>query len=137
VYGETDKTLCLSFYNSNYLGGAHPNTFTVFRNINKETGDTISLINLFGSGFEDKLNKLIDKNYRVMKGLKPGDNLSEKGDLFVNKITFTYNFAVLNDKAIEFYYNAYDIAPYVIGPVVVKISAEDIAGILTGSSPLR
>jgi hypothetical protein len=72
-----------------------------------------------------------------MKGLKPGDNLSEKGDLFVNKITFTYNFAVLNDKAIEFYYNAYDIAPYVIGPVVVKISAEDIAGILTGSSPLR
>ena len=137
VHGETDKILCLSFFNSNYLGGTHPNTNTVFRNINKETGDTISLKDLFGNGFEEKLNTLIDKKYRETKGLKTGDNLADKGGLFENKITFTFNFAVNSDRGIGFYYNAYDIAPYVLGPVAVKLSAEDIAGILTGSSPLK
>lgn len=137
VYGETDKVLCLSFENSNYLGGAHPNTYTTFKNIDKQSGDTIGLTNLFGSAFEDKLNKLIDRNYRIMKKLKPGDNLAQNGDLFENKITLTHNFAVLNDKGIEFYYNAYDIAPYVMGPISVKLTAADIRELQTASSPLK
>jgi hypothetical protein len=137
VYSETDKILCLTFFNSNYLGGAHPNTLTIFRNINKETGDTVTLPDLFGAGFEEKLNQLIDKNYRLSAGLQPGDNLAEKGELFENKITFNYNFAVWNDKSVEFYYNAYEIAPYAVGPISVKIPASEVSGILTGASQLK
>lgn len=137
VYGETDKLLCLFFYKIDNLGGAHPNENMIFRNINKETGDTVSLVDLFGQGFEDKLNALIDKKYREMKNLKPGDNLAEKGDLFKNKITFTNNFAVNNNKSIEFYYNAYEIAPYAAGHIVVKLSAEEVASLLTASSPVK
>ena len=137
VYGETGRILCISFYKTNFLGGTHPNENMIFRNINKETGDTISLTDIFGRGFEEKLNALIDKKYREMKKLKPGDNLSEKGGLLKNKITFTNNFAVNSDKGIEFYYNAYEIAPYAAGPIVVKLSEGDVTGILTGSSPLK
>jgi len=137
VYGETEKVLCLSFFNSSYLGGAHPMTNTFFINISKENGDTLSLTDLFGKGFEEKLNAVIDKKFRNQMGLKPGDNLAEKGGLFENKISVTYNFAVTGEKGIEFFYNAYDIAPYVVGPIVVKLSAGDVAGLLTGASQLK
>jgi hypothetical protein len=137
VYAETDKILSLAFENSSFLGGAHPSVFMAYRNVSKETGDTISLSGLFGNGFEDKLNAMIDKKYREMRGLKPGDNLREKGDLFNSEIKFNYNFAVTADKGIEFYYNAYEIAPYVVGPIVVKLSGQEAASIITGASPLK
>jgi len=137
VYAETDKILCLVFENSGFLGGAHPDVFMNYRNVNKETGDTITLSEVFGKGFEDKLNDLVDKKYRVIMGLKPGDNLQEKGGLLNNEIKFNYNFALTADKGIEFYYNAYEIAPYVTGPIVVKLSGTEAAGIITGASLLR
>ena len=137
VHGQTDKVLCLSFFNSSYLGGAHPMTNIFFSNINKETGDTLSLVDLFGKGFENKLNSVIDKNFREQKELKPGDNLSDKGGLFKNKIIFTDNFAVTSDKGIEFFYNPYDIAPYAMGTIVVRLSPGDAAGLMTGASLLK
>lgn len=137
VYAETDKILCLAFENSSFLGGAHPSVFMAYRNLSKETGDTITLSGLFGNGFEDKLNAMIDKKYREMRGLKPGDNLQEKGGLFNNEIKFNYNFAVTADKSVEFYYNAYEIAPYAAGPIVVKLAGPEIASIITGASPLK
>jgi len=137
VYSETEKIICFAFENYSYLGGAHPNMVMTFRNVSRETGDTLSLPDLFGQGFEEKLNALIDKNYRRMKGLNPGDNLQEKGELFENFIKFNYNFSVTGEKGVEFFYNAYEIAPYAAGPVVVTLSAQDIAGIISGASPLK
>ena len=40
----------LHFYDIYSFTGAHPNSFTVFFNFNKETGDTISLANIFKPG---------------------------------------------------------------------------------------
>jgi hypothetical protein len=130
VYAETEKVLCIRGEFSAYLGGAHPNSSTGYFNINKQTGDTVSLASLLKPGFEAPLNKLIDKKYREMKNLKPADNLAEKGDLFDNKIEFNYCFAVTKDKGLEFVYNPYEIAPYAVGPITVKLSRaelEDIA----------
>ncbi len=135
VHGQTDKMLSLSFFNSSYLGGAHPMTTFFFVNINKETGDTLSLADVFGNGFENKLNSAIDKKFREQRELKPGDNLSKKFGLFENKISFTYNFAVNSDKGLDFYYNAYDIAPYAIGPIVVSFTAGEFAALMTGTVP--
>ncbi len=131
IESETPKIITLASQNSSYLGGAHPNTFTAFVNISKETGDSISLGNIFAVGFEKKLNELIDAAYRKMKNLKPGDNLQSKGELFENKIEFNYNFIAGADGSITFYYNPYEIAAYVFGPIEVKLTKENIAPLLS------
>lgn len=137
IYNETEKVLTLSSENSTFMGGAHPNYYKGFYNINKETGDTLSLKDLLVPGFETKLNLLIDKKYREMKGLKPGDNLQEKGDLFDNKITFNYNIAIAKDGGLMFYYNPYEIAPYAAGPIMVTISTAELGDLIGTNSLIK
>lgn len=131
VYNETQKLLCLKADAFTFTGGAHPNSYTNFYNISKETGDTLSLSNLLVPGFEVKLNELIDKKYRQMKGLKPTDNLMKKGDLFENKITYNYNVAVTKDGGLEFYYNPYEIASYAVGPITVELTKTELGSLIS------
>ncbi len=131
------KIITLASENSSFMGGAHPNTYFSYFNISKETGDTVSLSNLFAPGFEKKLNELVDAAYRKQKNLKPGDNLQEKGDLFENKIAFNYNFMVTKDGTITFYYNPYEIAAYVFGPIEITLTKDGIAPLLSANSLLK
>ncbi len=134
---ETSKLITIEASNNSYLGGAHPNYYTEFFNLSKETGDTVSLSDIFVKGFEVPLNKLIDAKYRELKGLKPGDNLQEKGELFDNKIEFNYNFSVESDGSVMFFYNNYEIAPYAAGPFEVKLSKQELAPITNPNGPLK
>jgi hypothetical protein len=134
---ETSKIITFASENSSFMGGAHPNTYFNYTNISKETGDTISLSNLFAPGFEIKLNVLIDAAYRKMKNLKPGDNLQDKGDLFENKIAFNYNFMVTKEGTITFYYNPYEIGAYVFGPIEITLTKDEIAPLLSANSLLK
>jgi hypothetical protein len=137
IYGETTNILCLSADNMTFTGGAHPNYYSAFYNINKVTGDTLSLKDLLVPGFETKLNELIDKKFREMKGLQPGDNLQDKGELFENKITFNYNAAVTKELGIEFHYNPYEIAPYAAGPLTISLSKEELGDLIKPDGPLN
>lgn len=131
------KIINLASGNSSYMGGAHPNSYLEYYNISKETGDTLSLGNLFVQGFEKKLNELVDAAFRKANNLKPGDNLADKGGLFENKITFNYNWLVNKDGSLTFYYNQYEIASYAQGPIEVTLSKEDITPLLAPNSPLK
>jgi len=82
-------------------------------------------------------NAIIDKKFREQKGLKPGDNLSEKGDLFENKIELTYNAGITKEKGLEFIYNASDIAPYAVGPISIKLSNAELQDIIAPNSVLK
>jgi hypothetical protein len=142
AYTETDYIVCISYDIYSFTGGAHPNSFTVFFNFNKETGDTISLANIFKHGFEPKLNALIDKKFREMNDLKPGDNLVDKGGLFENYIKFNYNFAITRDsvtnaKGVEFIYNPYEIASYAAGPVELVFTRAELEVILAPNNLLK
>ncbi|HMT11475.1 MAG TPA: DUF3298 domain-containing protein [Ignavibacteria bacterium] len=134
---DLPKLVSLSSTISSYMGGAHPNTYMSYLNINKETGDTVSLSALFAPGFEKKLNALVDAEYRKMKNLKPGDNLADKGDLFENKIEFNYNYTVNKDGSLTFYYNPYEISAYAVGPIEVTLSKDQISGLLAADSLLK
>ncbi|MEO8665310.1 MAG: RsiV family protein, partial [Ignavibacteria bacterium] len=59
----------------------------------------------------------------------------KKGDLFSNKISFKYNVAVTKDGVLEFYYNPYEIAPYVVGPITVSLTKAEL-GTLIGTGSL-
>ena len=137
VDNETPNILTIAAGNSSYLGGAHPNSYLQFYNISKETGDTLTLSNLFAPGFEKKLNYLIDTKFRKDNNLKPGDDLADKGGLFENKIAFNYNYTFTKEGGMTFYYNQYEIASYAQGPIEVTLSKDDIAPLLSQNSPLK
>lgn len=128
---NSNRKYVLSYYvsQSMYTGGAHPNSYLVYYNFDKGTGAQISLQNVFGANFETALNKIIDVNFRKMKGLSPTDNLQDKAGLFDNKITYTNNFAI-EKKGIRFYYNSYDIAAYVYGPTDLFVPWSDLRDIM-------
>lgn len=134
---DAPKIITLASGNSSYMGGAHPNSYLLYYNISKETGDTISLSNIFTQGFEKKLNELVDASFRKANNLKPDDNLSEKGGLFENKIAFNYNFNINKDGSITFYYNPYEIASYAQGPIEITLTKEEIAPLLEQNSILK
>lgn len=111
-------------------GGAHPNSFVRYFVFNPKTGKQVKLSDLFDSGFEDKLNKLIDKKYREYRNLKPTDRLDgEKGYLFDNFIKFNDNF-ILTKEGINFFYNNYEIAAYAVGPTELKFTYKELEEIL-------
>ncbi len=111
-------------------GGAHPNSFARYFVFNPKTGKQVKLSDLFNSGFEEKLNKLIDKKYRELRNLKENDRLDgEKGYLFDNFIKFNDNF-ILTKEGINFYYNNYEIAAYAVGPTELKFTYKELEEIL-------
>lgn len=111
-------------------GGVHPNSFARYFVFNPKTGKHLKLGDIFISGFDDKLNKLIDKKYRADKNLKDTDRLDgEKGFLFENFIKFNDNF-LLTKEGINFFYNNYEIAPYAVGPTELKFTYKELEEIL-------
>jgi hypothetical protein len=111
-------------------GGAHPNSYARYFVFNPKTGKHLKLNDIFITGFEDKLNKLIDKKYRALRNLKDTDRLDgEKGYLFDNFIKFNDNF-ILTKGGINFYYNNYEIAAYAVGPTELNFTYKELEEIL-------
>ncbi len=124
------KALSVSVEEYINTGGAHPNTYIKYFVFNPQSGKQLTLNDIFTTGFEGKLNKLIDAKYRADKGLKPGDKLSgEKGELFEDFIRYNNNFILTKD-GIEFLYNRYEIAAYVFGEITVKFTYKELEEIL-------
>lgn len=120
---EDDFTVSVSYYIN--TGGAHPNSLLKYMVFNKKSGNLMTLEDILNPGYETQLNKLIDGAFRKEKGLSPEDDLTKKGNLFENKITFNNNFTVTND-SLKFYYNNYEIAAYAYGPTEISIPLSDL-----------
>ena len=61
VYSNTANFISIKEENDSYMGGAHPNYFVTFTNFYAESGEMMKLSDLMVTGFEVKLNKLIDR----------------------------------------------------------------------------
>jgi hypothetical protein len=116
------KLISYSVTNYSYTGGAHPNSWMVFLNFDRETGELVSLRDLLIPGFDNKLNLLIEGQFRKDNDINQNEDISnnDKFSLFENKINYTNNFYITKD-GISFFYNAYEIAAYVYGPIEVNI----------------
>lgn len=113
-----------------YLGGAHDYGHTEYFIFDTQTGKRLGLNDVFAEGFEDRLNKLIDTWYRMMKGLSSTERLDgEKSMLTENYIHFNDNFAI-TDKGVTFFYNMYEIASYARGPTKIDLPYSELMDIL-------
>ncbi len=102
-----------------YTGGAHENTDVQYINIHR----TGSRLNAYGDFFEDveAVRKLVDENFRSLKGLEPEEDLAAKGFTFeANTFQLSDNFG-FSSAGLEVYYNAYTIGSYAQGPTLVIV----------------
>ncbi len=116
-----------------YNGGAHPVSVTTYLNFNRETGELIELDALFKEGYKEKLDDILLKALMKQCGAKNVKELNDAGYLCFTDMYASSNFLLKEDE-IEFYYNVYEIAPYVMGPTVLNIKYEEIKDLMIDNS---
>lgn len=116
-----------------YNGGAHPVSVTTYLNFNSKTGELIELDALFKEGYKDKLNDILLKALMKKCGAKSMKELNDAGYLCFTDMYPSSNF-LLKDDSIEFYYNVYEIAPYVMGPTVLNVNYKEIIDLMNENS---
>lgn len=111
-----------------YTGGAHGNGFSQDLLIDKKTGVVLTLADVFSD--VDQLTEIGALYFRESQGLAKDDDLEEAGFWFEDgKFLLNQNFS-FNGKAIQFFYNQYEIAPYAAGTIEFEIPLEKIKHLL-------
>ena len=109
------RIVSFMFFETSYLGGAHPNTNYFFTNYDLVTGAKLQAKDILVDGYETKLLPIAEKEFRKIRNLKPDEDLKKAGFEFPdNKFHLNNNFGFTTD-GIVFFYNAYEIAPYAWG----------------------
>lgn len=106
-----------------YTGGAHGIYMTTYLNIDLIHLRPLRLDDIFVSGSKEALADLIRNQLMVDNKVTTPDELEDLGYGSTGEIAPTENF-YLDKEGITFYYNVYDITPYAMGPVKVKLPYE-------------
>jgi len=111
-----------------YSGGAHGLGKTQFLVFDTEKMQAVELSTLFIQGYETGLSKMLESEFRAAHFLEPGQDLRDAG-LFENSIYPSPNFSV-NPREIIFFYNPYELAPYAMGAIIIRLSFEKLKELL-------
>ncbi|MEZ4857493.1 MAG: DUF4163 domain-containing protein [Flavobacteriaceae bacterium] len=116
---ENKTLLCLQLYSYLYTGGAHGFGSTIFKNFDLETGDEISVKNLF-TNFEEFL-PFAENAFREAYNIPKNESINSTGFWF-EEDTFSLPDTVgISKNSLLFIYNSYDIASYAEGPIALEI----------------
>ncbi len=98
-----------------FAGGAHPNGSIFYTVIDRKTGKIIAFDDIFISGSQKKLSTMITAE--ILSTMKKHDpSIKKLSDAGFFEDTVQPNANIVVTKAgIKFVYNAYEIAPYVVG----------------------
>ena len=133
--------LCFSTAVSSYAGGVHGSVLEYFTCINLDTGEKITLKDIFHVCDECSEEERFNNETLIIKQklmeMNDFNSLQELEDIFwVEDIKPVENF-YLTEQGIVFVYNQYDIAAYAYGRWYVLLSYDDIKPFLVPDSPLR
>lgn len=123
------ELLVYQIYYDEFTGGAHGVYMTTFLNIDLATMRPLRLDDLFVEDYKASLTDLIWNQLMADNKVATREELEDIGYGSTGEITPTENF-FLSREGITFYYNIYDITPYVMGPVRVQISFDMLAHLL-------
>ncbi len=112
-----------------YTGGAHGIYMTSFLNLDLETLVPIRLEDLFVPDYEVPLTDLLWNQLMADNHVATHEELEDLGYTSTGELTPTENF-YLDKEGITFYYNVYDIAPYVMGPVKITLPYDAVRHLL-------
>jgi hypothetical protein len=116
---KNNQFISLEVIRYSFAAGAHGMGWTEYLHHDLKTGKKLFLSDFIQS--QNKLIEIAEVEFRKQMNLKKTDNLEENGFWFTNnKFHINENFCFRND-SIEFLYNQYEIAPFSIGPIGLKV----------------
>ncbi len=127
VLHQKSNYIGLRYMNSDYSGGAHPNTYFSYINFNPKTSKPITLDSLIEPSRRKKLTHLGEMIFRRNEKLGKTETLEGKYFFKDDKFALPENFYIC-PKGIVFLYNPYEIKPYVDGTTELIIPFSSLKG---------
>ena len=110
-----------------YTGGAHPNSSIVSSVISKKDATTLTLADLTTDVL--KFNQIAEKHFRKERELTKTEDL-KTNYWFENGVFACNDNFYIDSNGITFTFNAYEIAPYYLGPTVFTVPLKEVSSIL-------
>ena len=113
-----------------FTGGIHPNQTHISISYDAATGDPLAMSDVFpGEGAADAVRQLVIQKLDEEKDmLYPGYEAEVSGSLTADKTP--YGFFYFTQEGMTFFFSPYVIAPYARGVVEVRLSYEELDGLL-------
>ncbi len=114
-----------------YQGGAHGSFAEVCLNMDASTGRELFLSDVFKEDKMDRVKELMEQQLMADHGMKSMEQLRDSTGITMLAEVFVsdYNFLLLKD-GVLFVFNPYDIAPWAVGTVEVKLTYDQLEGCL-------
>ena len=112
-----------------YTGGAHGIYMTSFLNLDLRTLTPIHLNDLFAEGYEEALTDLLWNQLMADNRVATRKELEDLGYGSTGDLTPTENFCIA-PQGITFFYNVYEIAPYVMGAIEITLPYDIMSHLL-------
>ncbi len=112
-----------------YEGGAHGIEQQLVMNFDAQSGQQLTLKDVFVPGFEARMTELLLEKLMEIADVKTMDDLKAKDYLFSMDMFPSENF-ILDSDEITFIYNAYEIAPYAMGRTEISVSYSEVKDLL-------
>ena len=126
VVFEGPGTLTVAFEQIAYTGGAHGMHVKSYASFDPLDGKRLRLADILDDGYEARLATLAEQSFREARGLSPDADLTEAGFwLEERSLVPEENFGVVED-GIVFRFDAYDIAPYSMGPTEFTVTRKNL-----------
>ncbi len=127
---QNDKILTISFDAYSSRGGAHPNTIRQYLNIDKSKSKLLKNTELIQD--ETGMLQSAEKAFREHHEVGEEMSLEDDGRFFLkdDKDFFLPLAIGLEQNELVLYYNSYEIAPYAMGPTVLRFSKNNIKNLV-------
>ncbi|MBN8677184.1 MAG: DUF3298 and DUF4163 domain-containing protein [Chitinophagales bacterium] len=110
-----------------YTGGAHGNPFTMLVSYDlSKSAKPLEITDLISD--TTAVKPILEKAYKVSKGLKETDPLTDVVYPEITQIPLPAQIAVVSN-GVVFFYNAYEIAPYAVGASAVLLTWEQLGAL--------
>ncbi len=130
------RLFSIEFSEESYTGGAHPNALVRLMTLNAHDGHRVSLDELFVPGYGARLTALGERAFRKAHDLAATDDLVAAGFWFEGgAFQLNDNWAVTGE-GLRFHYNAYEVAPYAMGPTDILLGRKALAPLIRPGGPL-
>ena len=110
-----------------YMGGAHGMSAINIMNFDMDAKRVMNFNDVFIKDTAG-LSDIIESNFRKQYNVPAGKSL-DNGLLFIKKFYTTPNFG-FNEKYVYFIYNPYEIGPYALGSVEIRVPYVEVAKML-------
>ncbi len=130
-----NQILSVEVASNTYTGGAHPNFANSLMSFDTQTGNRLSLSDLLVPTYQPRLSQIIAQQLRQQFDIPAAVPLTQHG--FITDHVAPNDNYMLTPKNIVFHYNAYEIAPYVMGHIVVEVPYDQISDLIAPNSKIN